>query len=140
MTFNAQASKGFRLGGVNDPLNLPLCSAEDAAIFGGFQSYDDETLWNYEAGMRSPLGASLSNAARLLHRHQRPAGDARRRILLVAHRVQRAQGALDGRRIRAVGDMPRGLDFSLSGSVLQSEFDSTVLDGTGNVIGGIRRR
>ena len=24
---NAQASKGFRLGGINDPLNLPLCSA-----------------------------------------------------------------------------------------------------------------
>ncbi len=22
---NAQASKGFRLGGVNDPLNLPIC-------------------------------------------------------------------------------------------------------------------
>ena len=28
---NAQVSKGFRLGGVNDPLNLPLCSASDAA-------------------------------------------------------------------------------------------------------------
>ena len=34
---NAQASKGFRLGGVNDPLNLPLCTPADAALFGGFQ-------------------------------------------------------------------------------------------------------
>ncbi len=38
LTFNAQASKGFRLGGVNDPLNLPLCSPQDEAIFGGYQS------------------------------------------------------------------------------------------------------
>ena len=35
VTINAQASKGFRLGGVNDPLNLPLCRPEDAALFGG---------------------------------------------------------------------------------------------------------
>ena len=35
---NAQASKGFRLGGVNDPLNLPLCIGRGRrAIFGGFQ-------------------------------------------------------------------------------------------------------
>jgi iron complex outermembrane receptor protein len=49
---NLQAAKGFRLGGVNDPLNIPLCTPEDAAIFGGYQVYDDETLWNYEAGFK----------------------------------------------------------------------------------------
>ena len=26
---NAQYSEGFRLGGINDPLNMPLCSPED---------------------------------------------------------------------------------------------------------------
>ncbi|MBA4044986.1 MAG: TonB-dependent receptor, partial [Erythrobacter sp.] len=51
VTINAQASQGFRLGGVNDPLNTPLCNAEDLALFGGFQDYDDETLWNYELGV-----------------------------------------------------------------------------------------
>ncbi len=26
LSVNLQAAKGFRLGGVNDPLNLPLCA------------------------------------------------------------------------------------------------------------------
>jgi iron complex outermembrane recepter protein len=33
--FNAQVSKGFRLGGINDPINIPLCSPEDKVEFGG---------------------------------------------------------------------------------------------------------
>ena len=35
ITINAQASKGFRLGGINDPLNLPLCTPQDLVTFGG---------------------------------------------------------------------------------------------------------
>ena len=31
LSVNVQAAKGFRLGGINDPLNLPLCSADDEA-------------------------------------------------------------------------------------------------------------
>lgn len=53
VTLNAQASQGFRLGGVNDPLNTGLCSAGDLATFGGFQAYDDETMWNYETGFKA---------------------------------------------------------------------------------------
>ncbi|MEX1993647.1 MAG: TonB-dependent receptor [Steroidobacteraceae bacterium] len=49
---NAQASKGFRLGGINDPLNVPLCSAEDLVTFGGRDSFESETLWNYEVGAK----------------------------------------------------------------------------------------
>ena len=45
MTVNAQASQGFRLGGVNDPLNVELCRTSDIDVFSGFQSYGDETLW-----------------------------------------------------------------------------------------------
>ncbi|MFN2260082.1 MAG: TonB-dependent receptor, partial [Parasphingopyxis sp.] len=63
ITLNAQASRGFRLGGVNDPLNLTLCSPGDAAIFGAFQDYDDETLWNYEVGMKVDTGDMRFNAA-----------------------------------------------------------------------------
>ena len=63
VTVNAQASKGFRLGGVNDPLNLPLCNAQDAALFGGFQDYDDESLWNYEVGVKSGGRGFTFNAA-----------------------------------------------------------------------------
>jgi iron complex outermembrane receptor protein len=32
---NAQVSRGFRLGGINDPLNVPLCTPEDLVTFGG---------------------------------------------------------------------------------------------------------
>jgi iron complex outermembrane receptor protein len=49
---NAQASKGFRLGGINDPLNLPLCSDEDEETFGGRDSFKSEELWNYELGAK----------------------------------------------------------------------------------------
>ena len=50
---NAQVSKGFRLGGINDPLNVPLCSPQDLETFGGNETWDDETLWNYELGSKS---------------------------------------------------------------------------------------
>jgi len=62
---NAQVSKGFRLGGINDPLNLPLCTAGDLAIYGGRPFWDDETLWNYEVGAKSTVmgGRATFNAS-----------------------------------------------------------------------------
>ncbi|HET8797715.1 MAG TPA: TonB-dependent receptor, partial [Thermoanaerobaculia bacterium] len=53
---NAQVSKGFRLGGINDPLNVPLCTPQDLETFGGRDAWEDETLWNYEIGSKSILG------------------------------------------------------------------------------------
>ena len=35
LSFNVQAAKGFRLGGINDPLNVPLCTARRPGDFGG---------------------------------------------------------------------------------------------------------
>jgi iron complex outermembrane recepter protein len=52
---NAQIAKGFRLGGINDPLNIPLCTARDLVTFSGRESWDDETAWNYELGSKSLL-------------------------------------------------------------------------------------
>ena len=51
--FNAQVSKGFRLGGINDPLNVPLCTPQDLITFGGHDSWEDEEVWNYEVGFKS---------------------------------------------------------------------------------------
>ena len=51
--FNAQASRGFRLGGINDPINLPLCSATDRAVFGNQPNWQDEKTWNYEIGAKT---------------------------------------------------------------------------------------
>jgi iron complex outermembrane receptor protein len=53
VTFNAQAARGFRLGGINDPINLPLCSATDRLVFGNQQNWKDEKTWNYELGAKT---------------------------------------------------------------------------------------
>ena len=50
---NAQVSKGFRLGGINDPLNVSLCTPADLNTFGGHGNWKDEVLWNYEVGSKS---------------------------------------------------------------------------------------
>jgi iron complex outermembrane receptor protein len=51
--FNAQASRGFRLGGINDPINLPLCSPTDKLVFGNQPNWRDEKTWNYEIGAKT---------------------------------------------------------------------------------------
>ena len=50
---NGQVSRGFRLGGINDPLNVPVCTPQDLATFGGRETWDDEKVWNYEVGLKS---------------------------------------------------------------------------------------
>jgi iron complex outermembrane receptor protein len=50
---NAQAARGFRLGGINDPINLPLCSPTDRAVFGNAANWKDEKTWNYELGAKT---------------------------------------------------------------------------------------
>lgn len=62
---NGQIAKGFRLGGINDPLNRPLCTAADLVTFGGRETWEDETLWNYEVGAKTSIagGRGTFNAA-----------------------------------------------------------------------------
>ena len=52
---NAQISRGFRLGGVNDPTNFSLCTPQDRVTFSGRESWTDETAWNYEIGTKSKI-------------------------------------------------------------------------------------
>ncbi|MBS0367334.1 MAG: TonB-dependent receptor [Proteobacteria bacterium] len=53
VTFNAEAARGFRLGGINDPINVPLCSPQDLQVFGHNGNWKDEKDWDYELGMKS---------------------------------------------------------------------------------------
>jgi iron complex outermembrane recepter protein len=55
VTFNAQVSKGFRLGGINDPLNVTLCSANDLATYSGQENWEDEKVTNFEFGVKTRL-------------------------------------------------------------------------------------
>ena len=126
ITVNAQASKGFRLGGVNDPLNLPLCGPSDAALFGGFQNYDDETLWNYEAGVKSQFGGVTLNAAAFYTEIEDlqvtlDAGTCSSRVVF---NVPKAH--TQGVEFELTATPMTGFDVALSGTVLESEFDSTL--------------
>ncbi len=137
VTFNAQASQGFRLGGVNDPLNVPLCTPEDEAIFGDFQSYEDETSWNYEAGVKVSRPSFTFNAAVFYNdisdlQVTLDAGSCSSRI---SFNVPEAHAS--GLEAEFSWMPVDGLEFSFAGSVTEAEFDSTVRDGGGNVIGGI---
>ena len=120
-TFNAQAARGFRLGGINDPINMPLCSPQDLQVFGHSGNWKDEK----DLGLRARREVAVVGSARhlqchgVLYRHQGPAGDDHGRHLFLAYRVQRADGAQHRRRggavratdrelgLRNVGDGPR---------------------------------
>lgn len=34
-------------------MNVPLCTPEDLVTFGGRETWSDETVWNYEVGVKS---------------------------------------------------------------------------------------
>jgi len=141
VTVNAQISKGFRLGGVNDPLNVPLCSDDDRAIFGGFQDYDDETLWNYEAGVKVNTGIFSFNAAAFYTdiNNLQVTADAGTCSSRVAINVESAHTM--GLEFELEAQPLEGLEVSVAGSLVEAEFDTTIdLPGstTGEVVSGIR--
>jgi iron complex outermembrane receptor protein len=126
VTINAQAAQGFRLGGVNDPLNTPLCNAQDLALFGGFQDYNDETLWNYELGVKTQGSGFTFNAAAFYNdisdlQVTLDAGSCSSRIVF---NVPEAHVA--GIEAELGLNPAPGLSLSLSGSIVESEFDSTL--------------
>ena len=138
VTFNAQASQGFRLGGVNDPLNTGLCTPQDLAIFGSFQDYDDEKMWNYEAGLKSSWDSGVTFNAAVFYSDIEDlqvtldAGSCSSRISFNVADAHTAGVEFE------VGAQPvESLYFSLAGSILESEFDSTVVDATGAILGGV---
>lgn len=126
VTVNAQAAKGFRLGGVNDPLNLPLCSPADAALFGGFQDYNDETLWNYELGMKAQGRGFTFNAGGFYNDIKNlqvtlDAGSCSSRIVFNVDKAHSMGFEAE------VGFQPAdGFDLSIAGSVIDAEFDTTL--------------
>ncbi len=136
-SLNAQVSKGFRLGGVNDPLNASLCEGGDLETFGSFQDYDDESLWNYEVGFKANRGALTYNAAVFYADIEDlqvtlDAGTCSSRI---SFNVPEAHST--GVEFEMSYQANSNLFFSVAGSVLESEFDSTVRDGNDNVLGGV---
>ena len=135
---NAQVSQGFRLGGVNDPLNRSLCNDQDLDVFGNFQDYDDETLTNYEVGVKSSgrgwtanvsaFHADIENLQVTLD-----AGSCSSRISFNV-----PEASTQGLEFELTRQVTQNLFFSFAGSFLKAEFGSTVLDSSGNVLGGVK--
>lgn len=139
VNLNAQISQGFRLGGVNDPLNETLCNASDRAVFGGFQDYDDETLINYEFGMKAASRGWTANVAAFYTDIEDlqvtlDAGSCSSRI---SFNVDKA--FTQGIEFELTRQANENVFFSFAGSIIEAEFDSTVLDSSGNVIGGVEK-
>ena len=137
---NAQISKGFRLGGLNDPLLVPLCTPGDLEVFSGHPTWDDETLWDYEVGSKSNVmgnRGSFNVAAYYMDiknlQATVTAGSCSSRLILNVPKA-RSTGA-EAEFALAPNDR---FDFSLSGSIGNSELKSSVVDKSGNVVSGIR--
>jgi outer membrane receptor protein involved in Fe transport len=137
VNLNAQISEGFRLGGVNDPLNRSLCSDQDEAIFGSFQDYEDEQLTNYELGFKSSGRGWSANVSAFYNDIEdlQVTLDAGSCSSRVSFNVPDAH--TQGLEFELTRQFTDQLFFSLSGSIIEAEFDSTVVDGSGAVLGGV---
>ncbi|MBA2918720.1 TonB-dependent receptor [Sphingomonas sp. MAH-20] len=142
VSVNLQAAKGFRLGGVNDPLNLPLCSGgatgPDAATYGNRPTYKDETLWNYELGVKSQFAGITFNAAGFYNdiKNLQVTADAGSCSSRVVFNVPKAHAA--GVEMELSARPAPGFTLGINGTYVESKFDSSVVDANGVVIAGIR--
>ncbi|HEY0971580.1 MAG TPA: TonB-dependent receptor [Gemmatimonadales bacterium] len=143
VTLNAQVAQGFRLGGINDPINVPLCSPEDLVTFGGRESWKDERAWNYEVGTKAQMldGRATLNLA-LFYMDIRDlqlivtAGTCSSRLVFNVPKA-RSQGL----ELEFNARPSEWFDLSLSASVndaeLRSTLTSTTSTGEVSVVSGI---
>jgi iron complex outermembrane receptor protein len=143
--FNAQVSRGFRLGGINDPLNVPLCTPQDLVTFGGRETWKDETAWNYEAGVKSRiLGGTGAIGASVFYMDIRDlqatvtAGSCSSRVVFNVPKARSTGVEID------LEQAPRqNIDFAISASFNNAEMRSTLTstDATGavSIVSGIEK-
>lgn len=140
---NAQVARGFRLGGINDPLNVPLCTAQDLVTFGNNETWGDETAWNYELGMKSKvMGGRGSFGVALFNMDVRDlqatvtAGSCSSRVIF---NVPKARSS--GVELEFSAQPNESFDFSVSGtfnsSKLKSSLTSTSASGATSIVSGI---
>lgn len=141
---NAQVSKGFRLGGINDPLNVPLCTPQDLVTFGGREAWEDEKLWNYEVGAKSSFndGRTTFNVAAFYMDIEDlqatvTAGSCSSRVIF---NVPKARSS--GLELEWTWVANDNLDFAVSSSYTNSELRSTLTstdeDGNVTIVSGIK--
>jgi iron complex outermembrane recepter protein len=142
---NAQVSRGFRLGGINDPLNVPLCTPQDLVTFGGRETWKDETAWNYEVGLKSRmLNGNAGFGVSAFYMNIRDlqatvtAGSCSSRVVFNVPKA-RSQGV----EIEFEAAPNANVDFAISGSFNDSELRSTLTStdasGAVSIVSGIEK-
>ena len=128
------------MGGINDPLNAPLCTAGDLATFGPLAgSWKDETAWNYEVGAKSQFSGgrgSLNVSAFYMDIRDLQltvtAGQCSSRLILNAKKARSV-----GAEVELTASPNDHLDLSVSAGVNNSKLLTTFRDTAGNVVAGI---
>ncbi|MEK7425177.1 MAG: TonB-dependent receptor, partial [Actinomycetota bacterium] len=135
---NAQVSKGFRLGGINDPINVPLCTPQDLVTYGGHPGFDNEELWNYEVGSKSTImgGRGTINASAYYMDIEGlqatiTAGSCSSRII-----VNVPKSRSTGIELELAAATSENFDFSIAVSYGNAELQSTFVSAGGDL--GIR--
>ena len=139
VTVNAQISQGFRLGGVNDPLNQLLCG-DAYDTYRGYQEFEDETLWNYEVGFKSSFeGVTLNGSVFYTDIENLgvnvDAGDCSSRVAISV-----PESHTMGAELELSIQPTRSLLVAFAGSYVEAEFDSTIRTADGSaVVEGIEK-
>ncbi|MEO8504757.1 MAG: TonB-dependent receptor [Acidobacteriota bacterium] len=138
-SINAQISKGFRLGGINDQLNVPLCTAADLAAYSGHDNWKNETAWNYEVGTKSRVGRGTVGVSAYYMKINDlqatvTAGSCSSRLVFNV-----PQASSKGLELELAQDVNSNFDYSLSASFNDSKLDSTVFDTSGHILAGIKK-
>jgi len=140
VTLNAQVSRGFRLGGINDPLNAALCTAADLTTFGPLAgSWKDEKAWNYEVGAKSQFArgrGSLNVSAFYMDIRDLQltvtAGSCSSRLILNADKARSV-----GAELELTASPNDHVDVAVSAGLNNSKLLTTFSQG-GNVVAGIK--
>ena len=142
VTVNAQVSRGFRLGGVNDPLNEPLCTSEGVnyyPIYNVYQEFKDETLWNYEVGFKSSFENVTLNGSVFYTDIDNlgvnvEAGPCSSRVTISV-----PESHTMGAELELSIQPTRSLLLAFAGSYIEAEFDSTLRTVGGGTLDGIEK-
>jgi iron complex outermembrane receptor protein len=140
VTVNLQAARGFRLGGINDPLNYPSCVGTDSATFSGHGAWNDQKVWNFEASVKSRVlgGRGSVNVSAFYMDIQDlqlnvTAGSCSSRLVFNAP-TARSQGV----ELEINATPTQNLDVAFSAALNDSKLTSTDTTGGVNVISGIQ--
>lgn len=139
LLFTAQVARGFRLGGINDPLNVPLCTAQDLVTYGGHPTWKDEKNLNYELGAKTRWadGRVQFNAALFFSditdlQVIADAGSCSSRIVL------NADAESKGIELELFARPNERWDFGISATYADAEITETLAADTGAPVAGIR--